>query len=254
MDKFKTNFDLLEAQQQEFTNSGILLRNIFSIYARHPRLSIMFVLSFGLLNNTLFEFISYITITSEPDKQTLIQLSLLTALFVLILVWVYIRIRSIHKDLFVPKAIDQKKVLITVVSNNRTDFKQTPSYNTYKSLLYNDGGHASINSLQKVILIATEASKVRETAAALKDYIENSGRTVEIFTISIDGKSMLDIKNQIEMLFVKLQKDYKSYEIISDYTGGTKDISIALLKVSESELVTPIYLNDASNNNHSKYK
>ncbi len=253
MDKFKINLDLLEAQHQDFTNSGILLRNIFSISIRHPWLSLLFALSFGLLTNALYELLNYILTTPQLDNRIFIQLLLLTLLFILIPFWVYIRIRLIHKDLFVPTSLNKKRLLITVVSKDRSDFKQTPSYNTYMSLLYNGSGHANVNSLEKVVLIVTESSEVKATAILLKNYIEESDRKAELFTISIEEKSMMDIKKQIEILFSKLLKKYQPYELISDYTGGTKDISIALLKASEDKLITPIYLKDASINNHSKY-
>lgn len=253
MSKFKENLDLVERQQQEFTNRGILLRNIFSISANHPWLSLLFILSLGLLTNALFELISYTATSTVLETRVLLQLILLVLLFTGIPFWVYIRIRSIHKDLFVPTQLSQKKVLVTAVSDGRSDFKSIPAYTVYKSLIYNENDHSTVNSLEKIVLIVTESAQVKQTAEAFKTEIEKSGRSVEVFGITINDKSILEIKGQLGGLFAKLIIDYKPYEIISDYTGGTKDISVALLKASEDELITPIYLKEAASNNHSKY-
>jgi|GEM_PF-2433528 len=253
MSKFKENLDLIENQQREFTNKGVLLRNILSISTNHPWLSLLFILSFGLLTNALFELFKYLATTASLEMQVVTQLFLLVLLFTSIPIWVYVRIRSIHKDLFTPTPLNQKKVLVTVVSNSRSDFKDIPAYNVYKSLIYNDGGHSAINSLEKVVLIVTEATQVKQIAETFKTEIEKSDRHVEVFNITITDKSVLEIKSQLESLFAKLAADYQPYEIISDYTGGTKDISIALLKASEDKLITPIYLKDAALSNHSKY-
>lgn len=253
MNQFKTNHDLLEAQQRDFTKGGALVRNLFSISTRHPWLSLLFVLTFGLLTNALFELMHYATTTPDLEPAVLAQLVLLSLLFTAVPCWVCVRIRSIHKDLFVPTPLNHKKVLVTIVSKDRSDFKQTPCYNTYESLLYTPTGHAAPNALQRVVLVVSESSDVLATATALKAHIEASGRTVEIFGITIGNKSLLEIQSQVEVLFTKLKANYKPHEIIADYTGGTKDMSIALLRVSEKELVVPIYLNAATVGNHSRY-
>lgn len=254
MNKLKDNLDLIERQQQEFTNRGILLRNLFSVSASHPWLSLLFILSLGLLTNALYELSNYTVTSTIIEARMLTQLILLVLLFSAIPLWVYVRIQSIHHDLFVPSPLSQKKVLVTTVSDNRSDFKKTPAYVVYKSLIYNDIGHATVSSLEKVVLIITESTQVKLTAEAFKTEIEKSGRSVEAFSITVNDKSMLEIKEQLDSLITKLTTHYKPYEIISDYTGGTKDISIALLKASEDELVTPIYLKDAGLSNHSKYQ
>lgn len=252
MSKFKENLDLIEKQQQEFTNRGVLLRNIFSISANHPWLSLLFILSLGLLTNALSDLANYVATSTLLETRVLTQLILLVLLFSGIPLWVYVRVRALHKDLFIPTPLNQKKVLVTIVSDGRTDFKKIPAYIGYGSLINSDTGHSAVNSLEKIVLIVTESPQVKQMAKAFKTEIEKSGRSVEVFSITINDKSILDIKRQLEGLFTKLLVSYKPYEIISDYTGGTKDISIALLKVSEDEIITPIYLKSAATNNHSR--
>lgn len=253
MNKLKINQDLLKAQQREFTNGGVMLRNIFSISARHPALSLVFLLSFGLLTNALFELATYATTTQDINNRVLIMLVLFVILFAIIPCWIYARIRSLHKDLFVDTPISQKRVLITIVSKGRSDYKDTPAYHTYESLLYGANGHAAPNALEKAMLIVSESPETLATANGFKSYIEAGGRTTEIYRITIDNKTLLEIQTQIESLLSKIKLDYAPHEIVADYTGGTKDMSIALLRASEKELILPIYLNDATTGNHSRY-
>lgn len=253
MSDFKTNHDLLERQQREFAKSGAVLRSVLSVSVQHPALSLIFILSFGLLTNALFELASYVATNTAPDWRTTTQLLLLVGLFAVIPILMYTYVRRTHAHAFVPTLLDQKKVLITIVSNNRSDFKQTPAYTTYRSLLYNPAGHAAPNALQKVILVTSEAPEVQATAAALKNHIEAGSRTADIYNIAVGGKSLLEIQKQLEVLFSKLRADYRPHEVIADYTGGTKDMSIALLRASEKELVVPVYLNSAATDNHSRY-
>jgi hypothetical protein len=254
MSTFKTNHDLLEAQQEEFAKGGTLVRNIFSISAKHPLFSLSFVLSFGLLTSALYDLVSSLAVEADTDVRKLIQRLALTTLFVLIPCWIYIRVKSMHKDLFVPTPLNQKKVLVTLLSKGRTNFKELPSYNVYESLLYTPNGSAAVNSIHKVIFVTTETAELSEATLAFKSYIEASGREVETYSIVINDKSLLDIQRQIEQLFIKLKGNYKPHEIIADYTGGNKDMSIALLRVSEKEVVVPIYLNEATTGNYSQFK
>ena len=254
MSRFKINQDLLKRQQREFTKGGVVLRNVFSISTRHPWLSLIFVLAFGLLTNALFELVSYATTTTENfDGRILLVLALWVAVFTLLPCLVYLRIRALHKDLLVDTPLSQKKLLVSLVSKGRSDFKETPTYNTYEALLYNTNGHATANALEKVVLVVSESPETLTAANGLKAHIEAGGRTAEIYGITIENKSLLEIQAQVETLFSKFTPTYAPHEIVADYTGGTKDMSIALLKVSEKELVLPIYLNDATAGNHSKY-
>jgi hypothetical protein len=100
MSTFKTNHDLLEAQQQELTKGGVLLRNIFSISVSHPLLSLSFVLSFGLMTSALYDLITSLTVDADPSIRDLIERLSLTAIFALVLCWIYIRVEEMHKDLF----------------------------------------------------------------------------------------------------------------------------------------------------------
>lgn len=247
--RLKTNYDLLEEQQQAFSRGGQLLRNIFSISIKHPYLSLIFVLSFGVLTNALFELIALLTAKSDFS---LTKLLIIIGNLIIIQILVYLRIKWLHRDLFVAISVDQKKVLVTLVSP-RTNFKETPSYAIYEAILYNMGGHANVNSLQNVVLVTSESSEAQNAANHFKTHIEASGREAAIKGIAINNRSLLEIQKQIELIFVELKKGYKPHEIVADYTGGTKDMSIGLLKTSEKELILPVYLNDAITTNHSKY-
>ena len=253
MNKFKTNHDLLRLQQQDLIKGGAVLKSIFSVSAKHPLLSLLFVLFFGILTNALFELIHYIVTAPELDTDTIKLSTLLVVLFAALLTWIFVRIRAMHPYVFKPTPLDQKRVLLTIMSKSRSDFKQTPAYNTYESLIYSPGGQSAPNALQKVILITSELPEVRTAALALKAHIETSGREAELFGITADGKSLLELQKQIEVLFVRLEGNYEPHEIIADYTGGTKEMSIALLKVSEKDMIDPIYLNEATAGNHSVY-
>lgn len=252
-DKFKTNLDLMQAQSREFTRSGMLLRNVYSISSKHPLLSLVFVLSFGILVNALYDVTTYVTMDSTNiESHELLLHVLIVFLFALLPTWALARLHALHKNFFQDIPLTQKKVLLTLVSKDRSDFKDTPSYNTYEALLYN-AGHAAPNALQEIILITSEAPEVQATATSLKTYIEASGRVARICGIAINGKSLLEIQAQIATTIKSLKGSYAPHEILADYTGGTKDMSIALLKESEKELILPIYLKDATTSNHSKY-
>lgn len=251
--RLKVNHDALVHQQEEFTKSGLLLKNIFGISAQHPLLSLVFAVSFGIFTNASYDLTAYLA-AGDIVARELSQHTLLVALFGLIPVWVVVRVRAAHKGLFVDVPLEQKKVLVTLVSKHRATFEDTPSYNTYESLLYADDGQAAINALEKVVLVVTESQDVIETADAFKSYIEAAGRDAEIYGLSINDKSQREIQLQMEMMISKIKKVYKSEDIIADYTGGTKDMSVALLKASEKQFIVPVYLNKATEENYSMYR
>lgn len=247
--RIKTNYDLLEEQQKNFTNGGELLRNILSISLRHPFLSLIFVLCFGILTNALFELCAVLV---GQSSFAITPLAMVIVALIVIQAAIFFVIKWMHRDLFVATPINQKKVLITLVSP-RKNFQKTPSYEVYEAMLYNTSGHAAINSLEKVILITSESQNVKDTATALKGHIEASGREVLIKSISINDRSLTDIQKQVELILSGVERDHKPHEIVSDYTGANKDMTIALLKASEKALILPVYLNDAVGTNHSRY-
>ncbi|HSE61135.1 MAG TPA: hypothetical protein VLA88_02475 [Candidatus Saccharimonadales bacterium] len=251
-DKFKTNRDLLAAQQKEFTRGGMILKNIFGISAKHPILSLVFALSFGILVNASYD-LAAAPLSEGFEAASLVPQTLLALLFALICTLVVVRLRALHKDLFVETPLNQKKLLITPVSKRGAGFRDTPAYNTLQSLLYDAGGQAAPNALEKVVLVVTESAEVTSVATDLKAFIEAGGRQVELYGISINDKSVMDIQAQVAQMINKMRANYAPHEIIVDYTGGTKDMSIALLRVSEKELITPIYLNSATDGQHSRY-
>jgi hypothetical protein len=254
MSSFKTNHDLLEAQQQEFAKGGVLLRNIFSISVSHPLLSLSFVLSFGLMTSALYDLITSLTVDADPNIKNLIERLSLTAIFALILCWIYIRVKLMHKDLFTATPLSHKKVLVTLVSKGRTDFKDLTAYNVYESLLYTPKGYSAQNAIEEVVLLTSETSELSTATLSFKTHIEESGRKAETYSVNINNRSLLDIQKQIEQLFIKLGLSYKLHEIVADYTGGTKEMSIALLRICEDNLIVPIYLNEATSGNYTRFK
>lgn len=251
-ERFKHNRDLLESQQREFTKGGVLLKNLFSISVKHPMVSVLFALSFGALVNAIYDIFSYPLVDDQASLNGILVRGALVTLFVFVCVLLVLRLRSLHKNMFVYEPLDQKKVLITLVSKGKRDFKDTPSYATYETLLYTPNGQAGVNNLQKVILVTTELAEVTASANQLKTYIEISGREVEVYSIAINDRSLLEIQDQFKLLFQKVEGAYPAHDVIADYTGGTKDMSIALLKESEKRLVTPIYLKAATDGDYGK--
>ena len=251
--KFKMNLDLLKLQQKEFTKGGVLLRNIFSISPKHPVLSVVFALAFGVIVNALYDFVSYPFVGDDIKAGTVMAYGGIIIAFAIVCAAVIARLRVLHKDLFVDIPLSQKKVLISLVSKGGTDFKDTPAYNTLQSLLYGDNGQAAQNALQKVVLVTTELPEVTATANDMKTFIESGSRQAELYGITINSKSLLDIQKQMDLMLTKVLESYAPHEIVVDYTGGTKDMSIALLRASEKALILPIYLNNATDGQHSKY-
>lgn len=252
VERFKHNRDLLESQQREFTKGGVLLKNLFSISVKHPLVSVFFALSFGALVNAIYDIFSYPLVDDQASLNGIFARGGLVALFVMVCVLLVLRLRSLHKNMFTYEPLNQKKVLIALVSKGKHDFKDTPSYATYETLLYTQNGQAGVNNLQKVILVTTELVEVTVSANQLKRHIENSGREVEIYSISINDRSLLEVQDQFKLLFRKVERVYRAHDVIVDYTGGTKDMSIALLKESEKRLITPIYLKAATDGDYGK--
>lgn len=243
MDKLKLSYDILEAQRREYTKNGVLLRNIFSISARHPFTSTLFVLVFGVLTNALFELASLFMAHSD---YSLLGLGLLILVLIAVLVGIYGWVRWKYPDRFTDLPLYQRKVLVTLVSPRpNSDYKDTPAAAVINAILYGKKGQAAPNALEKVVLVVSESPDSIATAGALKKHIEEGGREAEIYGVSIEGKTISEIQRQVSVLYSNLLGAHKAADIVADYTGGNKEMSVALLKASEKELILPVYLNDA---------
>lgn len=251
-EKFKHNRDLLEAQQRDFAKNGSLLKKLFSVSVEHPLLSVIFALSFGALVNALYDLASYPLTNDQPSQEGMLVRGGLVLLFSLVCWWMVVRLKALNPSMFVDTPLSEKKLLVTLVSKGKRSYKDAPAYVTYESLLYTDGGHANINSLQKVVLVTTELPEVTATANQLKQHIEASGRQAEIYSISINDRSLMEIQDQFKLLFKKYEAEHPANELLADYTGGTKDMSVALLRESEKRLVTPVYLKSATDGEYGK--
>lgn len=246
MNSFKLDQDLLEQQYHEFTKGGRLLRTIFSISSRHPLASAIFILGFGLFTSGLYQFLEYWYVEPHPKSAQLQHLGILCLVFVIVMAGIYVYIRLLHRDILGKQTLKEKKVLVSLMSDARSDFKTTPAYAVYEALLYNPSGHAQINLLEKVIVVVSESPKCILMGEKFCKYIEDSGRRAEMFRITIEEKSIVSIQTQLKDLFTNVLTTFKPSEVVSDYTGGTKDMSIALLKTSESELILALYLASAA--------
>jgi hypothetical protein len=243
VDKLKLSYDILEAQRREYTRNGVLLRNIFSISAKRPIASTIFVLIFGVLTNALFELA---TLFLAHSDYSLPRLAALIASLLLVLAAIYGWVRWKHPDRFADLPLYQRKVLVTLVSPREDhDYKDIPSHAVINAVLYGKKGHAAPNALEKVVLVTSESADSIATAKALKKHVEDGGPTAEVYGISIEGKTISEIQRQLAVLLSSQLESYKAADIVADYTGGNKEISVALLKASEKELILPIYLNEA---------
>lgn len=251
-EKFKRNRDLLESQQRDFAKSGLLLKKLFSVSVEHPVLSVIFTLSFGALVNALYDAVSYPLVEDQLSRQGMLVRCGLTLLFSLICWWAVVRLKALNPSMFKDTPLSQKKLLVTLASKGKRNYKDAPAYATYESLLYTDSGHAEINSLQKVVIVTTELPEVTATANQFKQYIEESGREAELYSIAINDRSLLEIQDQLKLLFEKLEGTHSRHEIVADYTGGTKEMSVALLRESEKRLITPVYLKAATDGEYGK--
>lgn len=250
MDKLKLSYDILEAQRREYTRNGVLLRNIFSISAKHPAASTIFVVVFGVLTNALFELASLILAHSDYSWP---RLAGLIVGLIVVLAAIYGWIRWKHPDRFTDLPLYQRKILVTLVSPRENhDFKDTPSHAVINAMLYGKQGQAAPNALEKVVLVTSESADSIATAKALKKHIEDGGRSAEIYGISIEGKTISDIQRQLAVLLSSQLASHKVADIVADYTGGNKEMSVALLKASEKELILPVYLNEAKQPKRSK--
>lgn len=252
IEKFKRNHDLLQSQQGDFAKNGALLKKLFSVSVEHPALSIIFTLSFGALVNALYDLASYPFVSDQLSREGILVRVGLTIFFSLVCSWSVVRLKAMNPSLFEDTPLSDKKLLVTLVSKGKCDYKDAPAYVTYESLIYTDSGHAGINSLQKVVLITTEHPEVIAAANQLKSHIEASGRQAELYSVTIDERSLMEIQDQFKLLFKRYGVEYSPREIIADYTGGTKDMSVALLRESEKRLITPVYLKAATDGEYGK--
>lgn len=234
----------LQLQQARRTSRGQLLRNIYGISAGYPLLSLVFVVVLGILVTALFETIGYFLATSPPTYPLLGLVGLDVALAVLI-VALFLYIYRRHRDRIRPIPVTQKKALVTLISAHGDDYTLTPSFGVYEALLYQNGRHAALNALEEVVMITTDSESSRGLAAAFAEQVEASGRVANVQHITITGKDVDDVQQQIGSVVDAVLTSYKPHEVLADYTGGTKIMSVALYEACERRFVTQVYFTDA---------
>ena len=209
----RQNQEKLQYQQLEQSNGGVLLKNIFGIYATHPWLSLLFVIFFALFTNSLFEVLN--SLFGEASFP-LLTIAIITAILTALLLFIFFIVRSLHYGSIKPKDIIEKKLLITLVSAHKSDFKESPSYEVYDALVYTGSRQPRQNLLNEIILIATEDDSTQKTATELSEYIETSGRTASIRTVSVVEKYPEDIKKQLAIILKEAMATYNANDIICD--------------------------------------
>ena len=245
--KLRTDYDFLNRQHYEYAKGGLLFKNLINISVHHPWLSVIFIFTFGLLANMIARLANML-VSDQEQGYSLIGVSLLLVVYLLIMMGIILCLRHKYIDFFKKLPLSRRKALITLVSPREVgDYKQTPTFKVVNALLYSDDSRVSLNALERIALIATESAHAKATAEDLQQHIQSEQRRVEIYIINVAGYSLIEIQKQLENLIIKLKTQFQPYEIIADYTGGTKPMSIALVKACEENLILPIYLNDASN-------
>ena len=235
----RQNQEKLQYQQLEQSNGGVLLKNIFSIYAAHPWLSLLFVIFFALFTSSLFEVINCLF---GKSSFSLPIIASITGLLVILLVSIFSIVWRLHYGSVKPKDITQKRVLITLVSAHKDDFKDSPSREVFDAIVYTNSRQPRQNLLDEVILIATEDASTQKTANELIEYIESFSRSASLKTVSVNDKYPDDIKKQLAVILKDVMLTHNANDIICDYTGGTKNMSIALYSLARQNFVTAVYL------------
>lgn len=242
MTNTKRNQERLQMQQLEQAHGGDVLKNIFSISSRHPLLSSFFVIVFALFTNSLYELLNSLFATSAYLPQTLYWQ---TGILFTLLIVIFVTVLLLHRGSVRPSEITRKKLLITIASAHKRDITELASYGVYEALLYTPKGHSTQNSLEEVIVIATEDASTQKIAKKFVQYIEKSGRSASVKTVSVNDRTPKDIKRQLALILSEVSKPYKTADIVCDYTGGTKNLSIALYQLAAERFISQVYFTDA---------
>lgn len=245
----RRNQEKLQLQQQKQANGGVLLKNIFGIYASHPWLSIIFVILFALFTSALFEVISSFLGTSSFAKDTILWISVILLLF---LVLIFLVVWRLHFGAIKPKAIVEKKALITLVSAYKSEITETTAYQVIDAVLYSNSRQSKRNQLEEVVFIATEDASSQAMAEKLVRYVEAGDRIGTISTVAVNEKYPDDIKDQMSLIFSTVLHKYGASDVLADYTGGTKNMSIALHSLAQENFVNSVYLYSAMDDRSKK--
>lgn len=242
MTNTRRNLERLQMQQLEQAHGGDVLKNIFGISSRHPILSLLFVVVFALITSSLYEMLNSFFAESSYQQPILYwQTGILffSLFFIFGIVWL------LHRGSISPKPITQKKLLVTIASAYKHDVAELASYGVYEALLYNPKGHSLQNSLEEVIIIATEDTSTQKIAKDFTHYVEKSERKASVKTVSVNDRTPKDIKKQLGLILSDAMKSYGAADIVCDYTGGTKNLSIALYELANDKFISQVYFTEA---------
>lgn len=243
--KVKENREFIENQKKFFTNPSDLIRDLLNISKKYPLPSLIFVSVFGILTNGIYSIIALLLPSSNEMRKDTWVLVLINVVLLTILTVIFLVIKWKYKNLYRNIPISQKKVLVTNASIHTEGYLKTASWSFFQAMLYRSDKIAKKNQLEKVCIISTEDKRVSNIAQELKDAIKKQGRSAQILRVKISGTkhTVDDIKDQINKHFTQsILKNNKNYEVITDYTGGTKELGVALYLVCLDHFVLPAYL------------
>lgn len=233
----RENQQKLQFQQQGQINGGTVLKNIFGIYARHPMLSLFFVTAYALFTSALFELLY------EDRSLPSYRRAVCIAIFAFVtLLATYATVRMLQRRLVALKPIAEKKVLITLVSADKRRIADTASYQVIDAMLYTNSKQARRNYLEEVIFITTEDISTQTIAEELVQYVKDGGREGTVYTIAVNEKYPDEIARQMSFIFSSVLNKYKTIDVVADYTGGTKNMSIALYSLAVESSINYVYL------------
>lgn len=240
----RTNRQFIEKQRRSFA-SGNTLKDLLGISVQHPIISLIFILAFSILGNSIFALMQQLLPSNTvniPDTAYYLYF-VIGSLVLMIIIIIGFKIKSIF--LYKNVELHQKKVLVVIASVSK-DYTKTAAYNFISAMLYSKNNSAKRNMLEKIYILSSEEKTVQANAKKLKKYCSDQNREAEIFQIDIQGndKNVESIQKQINITVKeKILSRYKSSEIIADFTGGTKEISVALYLCCLDNFILPAYLN-----------
>jgi hypothetical protein len=238
----KINYEFIEKQRNAFSAPGGVFRELLNVSLKNPVLSLLFILLFQIFSNSSYSLINSLIENSSVSRDLGVSFILLL-LMILIILFLWTKSRDLYKK--VP--LNLKKVVISIVSVNKTPdgFTKITSYSFIEALLYGNNMVARGNSLEKIYLIASQDPNVKKNAKQLKKFFDSPGeREVHISPITMNEfkGNVNALKLQIDQLLEGILKDYSPADIVADFTGGTKELSTALYLSCAEKFILPAYL------------
>lgn len=245
-DLIKINWEFIDAQRKLFKSPGDLLQDLLNVSRLYPWQSLVFLLTFGILTNALFSMLTLFLPSGDGIRGDFAGLILINLLLISLLFVIFFRIKKSRNSIYKRSPLQNRKALVTIASYDKRGYKQTAAHSFYKTMLYHEGKISKPNALEKVYIIASEDKVVKRVANDLAKEIREQKREAVVLPVRIGSfeNNVENIKQQIcSHLEGRILKSYRPYEIVADYTGGTKELGIALYLACIQYFVLPAYLN-----------